>query len=147
MLFKRLPFVSILVPFAEATANATMRAVVWNGTAYSVSVVDWPRPTIINATDAIVKMHTAGICGSDLHVYRGTNPGGSAPPFILGHEGVGQVTEVGSGVTSIKVGDVVVVPFTTHEGHLHTDLTRHIYSGYGFGIGLGGTQGMSSQTL
>ncbi|KAI7976264.1 hypothetical protein EIK77_010737 [Talaromyces pinophilus] len=117
-----------------------MRAVVWGGTAYNVEVVDWPKPIIINATDAIVKLHRAGICGSDLHVYRGTNPGGSPPPFILGHEGVGFVSEVGPGVTSLKVGDAVVIPFTTHEGHLHTDLTRHIYSGYGFGIGLGGTQ-------
>jgi hypothetical protein len=59
--------------------NATMRAVLWEGNAYNVTVADVPRPSIINATDAIVKLSRAAICGSDLHIYRGTNPGPATP--------------------------------------------------------------------
>lgn len=66
------------------TANATMRAVAWQGNPYSVGVVDLPRPTIINQTDAIVQISGAAICGSDLHIYRGTNEGMPAPS-VLGH--------------------------------------------------------------
>ncbi|KAK3070655.1 hypothetical protein LTR53_010078 [Teratosphaeriaceae sp. CCFEE 6253] len=124
---------------ANLTAlNETMRAVVWQGNAYSVGVVDMPRPTIINSTDAIVRMSTAAICGSDLHIYRGTQPG-SPPPYTLGHEGVGYISEVGSAVGSLSVGDPVIVPFTLAEGHLHTGLTTSMYGGYGTGQ-QGGTQ-------
>lgn len=119
--------------------NETMRAVVWQGNPYSVGVVDLPKPTIINQTDAIVQMSRAAICGSDLHIYRGTNQGEPAP-YGLGHEGVGYITEVGSGVGHLSVGDPVIVPFTVDEGHLDTGLTTHMYAGYGNGGDLGGTQ-------
>ncbi|RJE23291.1 Alcohol dehydrogenase GroES-like domain protein [Aspergillus sclerotialis] len=119
--------------------NETMRAVVWQGNPYSVGVVDLPKPTIINQTDAIVQMSRAAICGSDLHVYRGTNQGEPAP-YGLGHEGVGYITEVGSGVNHLSVGDPVIVPFTVDEGHLLTGLTTQMYAGYGNGGDLGGTQ-------
>lgn len=62
-------------------------------------------------------------------------------PFGLGHEGVGYVSEVGSGVSSLNVGDPVIVPFTVDEGHLHTGLTTQMYGGYGNGGDMGGTQG------
>ena len=124
--------------------NATMRAVQWQGNAYNVTVADVPMPTIINQTDAIVKLSTAAICGSDLHIYRGTQPG-NPPPYGIGHEGVGYVSEVGSAVGSLSVGDPVVIPFNTPEGHLHTSLTEHMYAGYGLGQ-LGGTQGKSIET-
>lgn len=120
--------------------NATMRAVLWEGNAYNVTVADVPRPTIINATDAIVKLSRAAICGSDLHIYRGTNPG-PATPWILGHEGIGYVSEVGDGVGSLAVGDSVIIPFATPEGHIHTSLTTQMYGGYGNGGDMGGTQG------
>ncbi|RYP34408.1 hypothetical protein DL767_004277 [Monosporascus sp. MG133] len=119
--------------------NETMRAVVWQGNAYDVAVVDMPKPTIINETDAIVRISRAAICGSDLHIYRGT-VGAMPAPYILGHEGIGYISEVGSAVSSLSVGDAVVVPFTVHEGHLNTDLTTHMYAGYGNGGDLGGTQ-------
>ncbi|RYO96018.1 hypothetical protein DL764_007555 [Monosporascus ibericus] len=119
--------------------NETMRAVVWQGNAYDVAVMDVPKPTIINETDAIVRISRAAICGSDLHIYRGT-VGAMPAPYILGHEGIGYVSEVGSGVGSLSVGDAVVVPFTVHEGHLNIDLTTHMYAGYGNGGDLGGTQ-------
>ncbi|KAE8360315.1 hypothetical protein BDV27DRAFT_161797 [Aspergillus caelatus] len=119
--------------------NATMRAVVWQGNAYDVAVVDLPRPTIINQTDVIVRMSRAAICGSDLHIYRGTTDGMPAP-FGLGHEGFGYVSDVGSGVGSLKIGDPVIVPFTVDEGHLHTGLTTGLYGAFGNGGDLGGTQ-------
>ncbi|KAE8141742.1 hypothetical protein BDV38DRAFT_279089 [Aspergillus pseudotamarii] len=119
--------------------NATMRAVVWQGNAYDVAVVDLPRPTIINQTDVIVRMSRAAICGSDLHIYRGTS-GGMPAPFGLGHEGFGYVSDVGSGVDFLKIGDPVIVPFTVDEGHLHTGLTTGLYGAFGNGGDLGGTQ-------
>lgn len=123
-----------------AAVNETMRAVVWQGTAFSVGVVDMPRPTIINTTDAIVRISRAAICGSDLHIYRGTQDG-PAEPFGLGHEGIGYIDQIGSGVQSLAVGDPVIVPFNLAEGHVHTDLTTSMYGGIGNGGGLGGTQG------
>ncbi|KAI7535789.1 hypothetical protein KC331_g11846, partial [Hortaea werneckii] len=65
-----------------------MRAVLWEGNAYNVTVADVPIPSIVNATDAVVRLSKAAICGSDLHIYRGTNPG-TETPWILGHEGIG----------------------------------------------------------
>ncbi|RYP83252.1 hypothetical protein DL769_001448 [Monosporascus sp. CRB-8-3] len=117
-----------------------MRAVVWQGNAYDVAVMDMPKPTIINETDAIVRISRAAICGSDLHIYRGT-VGAMPAPYILGHEGIGYISELGSGVGSLSVGDAVIIPFAVDEGHLHTDLTTHMYAGYGNGGDLGGTQG------
>ncbi|PPJ60734.1 hypothetical protein CBER1_02350 [Cercospora berteroae] len=119
--------------------NATMRAVVWQGNAHHASVLDVPRPTIINQTDAIVRLKRAGICGSDLHIYRGTQPGPEAA-YVLGHEGVGYISEVGDAVGSLSVGDPVVIPFELAEGHLHTELTTPFYGSYGNGPELGGTQ-------
>jgi threonine dehydrogenase-like Zn-dependent dehydrogenase len=123
-----------------AAVNATMRAVLWEGNAYNVTVADVPRPSIINTTDAIVKLSRAAICGSDLHIYRGTNPGPAAP-WILGHEGIGYISEIGEGVNSLAVGDSVIIPFATAEGHVHTSLTTQMYGGYGNGGDMGGTQG------
>lgn len=120
--------------------NATMRAVIWQGNPYNVDVVDVPQPTVINNTDAIVRMSRAGICGSDLHIYRGTQDG-PAVPFGLGHEGIGYIDEIGSGVGSLAVGDPVIVPFNLAEGHVHTSLTTSMYGGIGNGGELGGTQG------
>lgn len=62
-------------------------------------------------------------------------------PFGLGHEGFGYVSDVGSGVGSLRVGDPVIVPFTVDEGHLHTELTTGLYGAFGNGGDLGGTQG------
>lgn len=63
------------------------------------------------------------------------------PPYVLGHGGVGYVSEIGAGVSSLKVGDPVIVPFTVDEGHLHTGLTNQMYGNYENGGDLGGTQG------
>lgn len=86
-----------------------MRAVAWYGTE-DVRVIDAPEPTIIQPTDAIIKVTKAAICGSDLHMYDGYIPG-MKPGDILGHEAMGVVTEVGNDVRTLHVGDRIVVPF------------------------------------
>jgi hypothetical protein len=70
-LYTRFP--AMALTSLTSAINATMRAVLWEGNAFNVSVADVPRPSIINATDTIVKLSRAAICGSDLHIYRGTN--------------------------------------------------------------------------
>jgi len=86
-----------------------MRATVWSGR-NSVSVVDVPDPTILNDRDAIVRITSTAICGSDLHLYDGYVPKMKRGD-ILGHEFMGEVVEKGKGVGNLEVGDRVVVPF------------------------------------
>lgn len=74
-----------------------------------VSVDTRPDPTIQNSTDAIVRVTSTAICGSDLHIYNGFIP--QKEPFVLGHEFMGIVEEVGKSVFNLKKGDRVVVPF------------------------------------
>jgi threonine dehydrogenase-like Zn-dependent dehydrogenase len=76
----------------------------------SVEVQDVPEPRILNARDAIVRVTSTAICGSDLHLYNGFVPS-MEKGDVLGHEFMGEVMEVGSGVGNLKVGDRVVVPF------------------------------------
>ena len=86
-----------------------MRAVTWQGT-HKISVEDVPDPQLINRRDAIVKITSTAICGSDLHFYDGRMPGFQKGD-IVGHEFMGEVVEVGDGVNNLEVGDRVVVPF------------------------------------
>ncbi|MDQ3161372.1 MAG: glutathione-dependent formaldehyde dehydrogenase [Actinomycetota bacterium] len=86
-----------------------MKAVVWHGTE-DVRVDDVPDPTIQEPTDAIVRITSTAICGSDLHLYRVLTMY-MEEGDILGHEPMGIVEEVGSEVTHIKPGDRVVIPF------------------------------------
>jgi threonine dehydrogenase-like Zn-dependent dehydrogenase len=86
-----------------------MKALVWHGK-YKVSVDNVPDPKILEPTDAIVRITSTAICGSDLHLFDGYMPT-MEDGDILGHEPMGIVVEVGSAVTKIKVGDRVVVPF------------------------------------
>jgi threonine dehydrogenase-like Zn-dependent dehydrogenase len=100
-----------------------MKAVIIKGLK-DVAVEDRPIPSIQSPTDIVVKTHVSGLCGervfplsaynvltsgSDLHNYRQAEPGTG---FSLGHEVVGEVVEVGPGVTKFKVGDVVSAPFS-----------------------------------
>lgn len=87
-----------------------MRALRWYGTG-DVRVENVPDPTIQDSRDAIIKITSTAICGSDLHLYDGYMPT-MEKGDILGHENMGEVVEVGKGVTNLKVGDKVVVPFT-----------------------------------
>ncbi|HZW04137.1 MAG TPA: zinc-dependent alcohol dehydrogenase, partial [Anaerolineaceae bacterium] len=86
-----------------------MRAVCWNGR-YNVQVETVPDPKIINPRDAILRVTSTAICGSDLHLYDGVIPTMQAGD-ILGHEFMGEVVEVGPGVSNLSVGDRVVIPF------------------------------------
>ncbi|MEA2734227.1 MAG: hypothetical protein QOE14_678, partial [Humisphaera sp.] len=86
-----------------------MKAVTWCGT-YKVNVDNVPDPRIINPRDAIVKITSTCICGSDLHLYDGYIPT-MQKGDILGHEFMGEVVEVGPKVTNLQPGDRVVVPF------------------------------------
>jgi threonine dehydrogenase-like Zn-dependent dehydrogenase len=86
-----------------------MKAVCWFGR-QDMRIEDVPDPMILNPRDAIVRVTSTAICGSDLHLYNGYIPA-MLPGDILGHEFMGEVVEVGSGVENLKVGDRVVVPF------------------------------------
>ncbi|WZO98821.1 zinc-dependent alcohol dehydrogenase [Isosphaeraceae bacterium EP7] len=86
-----------------------MKALCWEGKT-DVRVNNVPDPKILNPKDAIVRITTTAICGSDLHLYDGYIPT-MQKGDILGHEFMGEVIEVGRGVREIKVGDRVVVPF------------------------------------
>ena len=87
-----------------------MKALCWFGK-YDVRVYDVPEPKILNPHDAIIKVTTTAICGSDLHLYDAYIPT-MEKGDILGHEFMGEVVEVGSAVKNLKPGDRVVVPFT-----------------------------------
>src|SRR3712207_2559559 len=86
-----------------------MKALTWHGHR-RVSVDEHPDPKIQEPTDAIIRVTTTAICGSDLHLYEVMNPFLDSGD-ILGHEPMGIVEEVGSEVTEIKPGDRVVIPF------------------------------------
>ena len=86
-----------------------MKANCWMGK-QKVEVVDVPDPKILSKRDAIVKITSTAICGSDLHLYNGFMPT-MEKGDILGHEFMGEVVEVGAGVSNLRVGDRVVVPF------------------------------------
>lgn len=92
-----------------------MKAVCWHGKS-DVRVDIVPDPRIEEPTDAIVKVTSTAICGSDLHLYDGYMPT-MEEGDIIGHEPMGEVVEVGSQVEKLMVGDRVVVPFTISCGN------------------------------
>ena len=86
-----------------------MKAVTWQGV-HDMRVIDVPDPRVEEPTDAIIKVTSTGLCGSDLHLYETLAPF-MEPGDVVGHEPMGIVEEVGSAVTDLRVGDRVVVPF------------------------------------
>ena len=92
-----------------------MKALVYGG-AGKKSWTDVPDPAIRNPGDAIVRVDTTTICGTDLHILKGDVPA-VQEGRILGHEGVGTITEVGSSVTSLKPGDRVIISCIKSCGH------------------------------
>jgi len=92
-----------------------MKAVVWHGKR-DVRVETVPDPVISQPNDAIIRVTSSGICGSDLHLYEVLAPF-MAEGDILGHEPMGVVEEVGPAVTGLRPGDRVVVPFNIACGH------------------------------
>src|SRR4051812_36612455 len=99
-----------------------MKATVWSGR-NTVQVENVPDPKILNDRDAIVKISSTAICGSDLHLYDGYVPT-MKKGDILGHEFMGEVVELGREVTNLKVGDRVVVPFPISCGHCGACLAK-----------------------
>jgi threonine dehydrogenase-like Zn-dependent dehydrogenase len=92
-----------------------MKAVTWHGVG-DIRLEEVPDPGIKDPTDAVVRITTSAICGTDLHFARGTMPG-LRPGTVLGHEAVGEVVEVGPGVRNLSPGDRVIVPSTIACGY------------------------------
>jgi len=90
-------------------ANLTMKALEWRGNT-SVMVVERPRPVVTDPSDAVIRITTTTICGSDLHLYHHEFSGMESGD-VIGHECMGIVESVGSEVSSLKKGDRVVVCF------------------------------------
>lgn len=127
-----------------------MRAVTWQGKR-DVRVEDVPDPKIIEPTDAIVKITTTGLCGSDLHLYEVMAPYMDEGD-VLGHEPMGIVEEVGTAVTDLSPGDRVVIPFNISCGHcfmcgegLHSQCETTQVHEYGTGAALFGYSKMYGQ--
>jgi threonine dehydrogenase-like Zn-dependent dehydrogenase len=99
----------VAVPFHHNGRDLTMKAVTWHGKR-DVRVDTVPDPTIQEPTDAIIEVTSTNICGSDLHLYEVLGAFMNAGD-VLGHEPMGIVREVGKGVSSLSVGDRVVIPF------------------------------------
>ncbi|MET9759052.1 zinc-dependent alcohol dehydrogenase [Streptomyces sp. NPDC006372] len=98
-----------------------MRALTWQGKR-DVRVETVPDPKIQEPTDAIIRITSSGLCGSDLHLYEVLTPF-MTPGDILGHEPIGIVEEVGAGVPDLQAGDRVVVPFQIACGNCWMCLT------------------------
>lgn len=91
-----------------------MKAITYHGP-FDVRYESVADPRIEEAGDVIVRVHLAGICGSDLHPYRGREKG-LDPGTVVGHEFVGEIVEVGPAVDGLETGDVVLSPFSTNCG-------------------------------
>jgi threonine dehydrogenase-like Zn-dependent dehydrogenase len=94
-----------------------MKALCWYGKG-DVSVENVPDANILNPGDMVIRVTLAAICGSDLHIYDGYIPT-MQKGDVLGHETMGEVVAVGKGVTKLKVGDRVVIPFSIGCGHCY----------------------------
>ncbi|MEW1843300.1 zinc-dependent alcohol dehydrogenase [Nonomuraea angiospora] len=94
-----------------------MKAVTWHGKR-DIRVEEVPDPAIKEPNDAVIRITSTGICGSDLHLYEVLGPF-MAEGDILGHEPMGVVEEVGPAIENIKPGDRVVIPFNISCGHCH----------------------------
>jgi alcohol dehydrogenase len=92
-----------------------VKALVYGGPGLK-SWTDVPDPTLHSSTDAIVRVDTTTICGTDLHILKGDVPAVTVGR-ILGHEGVGTITEVGSAVSNLQVGDRVIISCIKSCGH------------------------------
>src|SRR6476620_8272464 len=90
-----------------------MKAVVYKEP-FKVTIGSVPHPVIEHPTDVVVRVTSTAICGSDLHMYEGRTA--AEPGIVFGHENMGIVDQVGQGVTGLKKGDRVVMPFNVACG-------------------------------
>ncbi|KAF5548344.1 alcohol dehydrogenase like domain-containing protein [Fusarium phyllophilum] len=125
---------------ANLTLPATMRALLLTGL-YNVTVQDVAVPKLVSPTEAIVKLTTSGICGSDLYAYRGFST--DQDPYVLGHECIGYVVQTGSGVSGLSIGDYVVIPDNFHHGQLEMQPTFPV--SYGGGVQSLGVSGLQAE--
>jgi alcohol dehydrogenase len=124
-----------------------MRAIAYRGPG-EVELTEVPRPTLLEPTDAVVRVTLAGICGTDLHVIRGDFPGVAAGT-VVGHEFVGEVVDLGRAVQRVRLGDTVMSSDFSACGHCrwcdraeHWHCTQRAFFGTGtaFGPALAGAQ-------
>lgn len=119
-----------------------MKALVYTGTG-TVEVLDHPKPTIKEPTDAIVRLIYASICGTDLHILRGNVPTAQIGT-VLGHEGVGIVEALGSAVHGLALGERVLISCITSCGkcrHCQNGISAHCHTGgWTLGNRIDGTQ-------
>jgi NADPH:quinone reductase-like Zn-dependent oxidoreductase len=101
---------------ASPSKTSFMRAVQWEGELRDMSVNIVSRPKIVDPEDAVVRITTSAICGTDLHIYHGLF--GTDEKFGVGHEAVGIVEEVGPAVDFLKRGDRVLVTGFAEDGNL-----------------------------
>ncbi|KAF9047684.1 hypothetical protein BJ165DRAFT_1467690 [Panaeolus papilionaceus] len=112
-----------------------MRAVVYDKP-FTVTIREVEKPKILHPDDVIVKVTTTCICGSDLHMYEGRT--GAQAGIVFGHENMGLVDEVGEGVTLLKKGDRVVMPFNVACGRClnceegKSAFCTHVNPGFGY---------------
>ncbi len=93
-----------------------MKAITFQGVG-DVRVEEVADPRVVDATDAILKITTSAVCGSDLHQYHGRGGALVEKGAVMGHEFMGVVEEVGPGVRNVRAGDRVVAPFSVSCGH------------------------------
>ena len=105
--------------------RSRMRAACWHGR-QDIHIEHVPDPQILNPRDAIIRITRTAICGSDLHLYNGFIPS-MKKGDIVGHEFMGEVVETGTGVSNLRKGDRVVVPFPIACGHCEP-CSRELYS-------------------
>jgi threonine dehydrogenase-like Zn-dependent dehydrogenase len=123
-----------------------MKATVLHG-AEDVRVEEVPDAKIIESTDAVIRIHRACICGSDLWPYKSLDP--SDGPRIMGHEALGIVQDIGANVRTVKAGDLVVMPFAYSDGtciFCHDGLQTECVHGGFFGNGAD-TDGAQAEAL
>jgi len=114
---------------SHAHDHGKMKAVEFEGKPFFVSVKTLPIPKILKPQDAVIRVTSSGICGSDLHIFHGRIP--TNPPMTLGHEIVGIVHAIGDRVDNLKVGDRVIVSGVIFENGL--DGADVEFGGLGFG--------------
>lgn len=134
-------------PIYNGEPSETMKAVFWEGKPYEVAVHDTPKAKIVDATDVVVRVSSAAICGTDLHTYHGVF-GSAKVPYPLGHEAMGYVTAIGADVKAVKVGDRVIIPDLPASGVFPTNpsLSENITT-FGFGPDFGNLGGCQGESL